>query len=287
MKIKILLLALLAFAICSCSGKVESDIAQHQLQGKVNYIHYRMYEASLTDGKVIKGNEINNKNVKISFNANGAYEKVTVYNKDGEITSDKAYTYNGDGTLAFIVEYRFRNGVETDNTLTKYEYKEGRLDNISDKVFKTGEPLSFKKYNYNGEHISKIETFDKDNNLIESVEFKAYDSDNATETLYSNNAYEILSKITYQDGYWVNMLIERTDEDGTNKLTVKRNKDGLPVKSSQCSFTVGEEYVFSPYYLGYKYEYDQNGNWIRRITTDITTDTPISITERNIEYYNL
>lgn len=286
MKIKFLFLALLTFAICSCSSSVESDMSKHDLKGNVKSVQYKIYEAALTDGEIIKGNEINNKNVKISFNGNSAFEKVTVYNTDGVVTSDKAYTYNGDGTLAYIVEYRYMNGVEIDNTLTKYEYKEGKIDKVSVKIFKTGELLSFKKYNYTGEQISKIETYDNADNWMESIEYKAYDGDKATETIYSNNAYEIISKITYEKGLWVNMLIDRTDEDGTNKLTVKRNKDGLPIESHRCSFEIGEEYNFSDTQILYDYEFDSNGNWIKRVSYKGSMDRPSTITEREIIYYN-
>ena len=282
MKFKFLLFALLAMAICSCTQTPQTDLSKHNISGNIYSVSYKEYEANIVDGSIVPGELVRNSTT-IYFDQDGMVLESNTHNRRGYLMNKSIYSYSDDLKIDKISAVTFRNGSSLDSYVSTYSYKDNQLDII--KEYRNGELLMLKKHIYTDGELYKVSSYDKNDELIDYTEYKSYADNNPTEIVYVNNVEEKTTKIKYNNGLWVEMVI--TTPQDYSKISVERDKNGLPVKSSQCAFTVGEEYVFSPYYLGYKYEYDQNGNWIRRITTDITTDTPISITERNIEYYNL
>lgn len=282
MKFKFLLFALLVMAICSCTQTPQTDLSKHNISGNIYSVSYKEYEANIVDGSIVPGELVRNSTT-IYFDQDGMVLESNTHNRRGYLMNKSIYSYSDDLKIDKISAVTFRNGSSLDSYESTYSYKDNQLDII--KEYRNGELLMLKKHIYTDGELYKVSSYDKNDELIDYTEYKSYADNNPTEIVYVNNVEEKTTKIKYNNGLWVEMVI--TTPQDYSKISVERDKNGLPVKSSQCAFTVGEEYVFSPYYLGYKYEYDQNGNWIRRITTDITTDTPISITERNIEYYNL
>ena len=282
MKFKFLLFALLAMALCSCTQTPQTDLSKHNISGNIYSVSYKEYEANIVDGSIVPGELVRNSTT-IYFDQDGMVLESNTHNRRGYLMNKSIYSYSDDLKIDKISAVTFRNGSSLDSYESTYSYKDNQLDII--KEYRNGELLMLKKHIYTDGELYKVSSYDKNDELIDYTEYKSYADNNPTEIVYVNNVEEKTTKIKYNNGLWVEMVI--TTPQDYSKISVERDKNGLPVKSSQCAFTVGEEYVFSPYYLGYKYEYDQNGNWIRRITTDITTDTPISITERNIEYYNL
>lgn len=282
MKFKFLLFALLVMAICSCTQTSQTDLSKHNISGNIYSVSYKEYEANIVDGSIVPGEQMRNSTT-IYFDQDGMVLESNTHNRIGYLMNKSIYSYSEDLKIDKISAVTFRNGSIQDTYEAKYSYKDNELDIIRE--YRNEELLMLKKHIYTDGNLSKVSSYDKNDELIDYTEYKSFTDNNPTEIVYVNNVEEKTTKIKYNNGLWVEMVI--TTPQDYSKISVERDKNGLPVKSSQCAFTVGEEYVFSPYYLGYKYEYDQNGNWIRRITTDITTDTPISITERNIEYYNL
>ncbi len=282
MKFKFLLFALIVMAICSCTQTSQTDLSKHNISGNIYSVSYKEYEANIVDGSIVPGEQMRNSTT-IYFDQDGMVLESNTHNRRGYLMNKSIYSYSEDLKIDKISAVTFRNGSIQDTYEAKYSYKDNELDIIRE--YRNEELLMLKKHIYTDGNLSKVSSYDKNDELIDYTEYKSYADNNPTEIVYVNNVEEKTTKIKYNNGLWVEMVI--TTPQDYSKISVERDKNGLPVKSSQCAFTVGEEYVFSPYYLGYKYEYDQNGNWIRRITTDITTDTPISITERNIEYYNL
>jgi hypothetical protein len=269
-------------AICSCTQTSQTDLSKHNISGNIYSVSYKEYEANIVDGSIVPGELVRNSTT-IYFDQDGMVLESNTHNRRGYLMNKSIYSYSDDLKIDKISAVTFRNGSSLDSYESTYSYKDNQLDII--KEYRNGELLMLKKHIYTDGELCKVSSYDKNDELIDYTEYKSYADNNPTEIVYVNNVEEKTTKIKYNNGLWVEMVI--TTPQDYSKISVERDKNGLPVKSSQCAFTVGEEYVFSPYYLGYKYEYDQNGNWIRRITTDITTDTPISITERNIEYYNL
>ncbi len=282
MKVRFLLLAIAALCLYSCSSnQTKSDLTKHKANGQIYCMYHKVYEAKMEDGNLVYGGLAKNCNTSY-FDQEGKLYQFQTHNKNGHIKTNKSFEYDQENNLVktTLLYYKNMNVVETCENL--YSYLDGKLDII--KEYRNSQLLTLKKYTYSQDNIAKITTYDNNDQIIDCIEYKSYQDKNPTEISFTNNAYENNCTLKYKNGLWVEMIF-----DQTNKIEVERDDNGLPITSSRCTFTYGEdgeEYEISDLQIRYEYEYDQQGNWIKRVSYNRQTNQPINILDREITYYS-
>lgn len=227
--------------------------------------------------------------------------KMTEWNTDGTIEHDYNYSYfiSGKDTLAIftydknelkevVLNAKDSSGLTEDtyNTtsylLSGYQYiyeneilrsrlslntglKQNYIDDILTIIKEEDDEVTEKKYKRHN-LISDI-TKDKRGKTISSmiVEFDG----NKELTTVVNNEKTKKGEAIYENG----KLVKYTNAYLGTTTTYSYNKEGFVSEAKDNDGTI----------ITYKYEYDDKGNWVRKIT--YKNNEPQSITERSIVYY--
>lgn len=255
---KILLLNFSIFLLFSCSEYNSNDYKQLNLNGKVKILRSYKYNAIEKFGEVVKT------------------DKVDVYNNDDDeiVHSNSLTEFNQEGRLKAISSFSaegelFRKIINEDTTSNSYDGK-GNLQmvmKVNDLDFPTETDLLLP----GGDLIGKVKLkYDTDNQLIEE---KTYNEEGE---LIESNEFKYKNGLVYQKTSYVKQRSMFNDELKELIETYEYNefKDVSKTKKSGNSLT--KEFF-------YKYEYDSNNNWIKRIQFE--EEKPVFIVEREIHYF--
>ena len=257
---KVLTIVLAMFCLASCEKSTQkNDLAELKLNGKVKSIREIPYEAVEKFGEVVKGDAlaILGENQQITFNDKGNKIEENWFNSDGSLFSK--YTY-------------------------KYDDKGNKIESIS---FNSDGRLSSKstyKYDDKGNKIEK-NSFNSDGSLSSKLTYKYDDKDNLIEVNWSNPDGSLNSKYTYKYDDKGNKIEQNSFKPNISlsyKLTYKYDDKGneIEINSFNSDGNLDDKYT-------YKYTYDQQGNWIQKISYVVENgvEKPSQIVERTIEYY--
>jgi hypothetical protein len=189
------------------------------------------------------------------YDGKGNLIEKTEYNSDGSIRNSETNVYDTNGNVLEHTE-----GKNT-NTGFKYTYKRDSKGKVIAEYSSYGNSkvqhlCSTYKNDSNGNRIEEND-FDLDNKLCNRVTFKYDDKGNKIEE-------------------------NRFNPDGTPdfKITTSYDDKGNIIEESK---TNSGGYVYYKYI--YKYEYDSNGNWVKRTDYVSELNIPKIIIEREIAYY--
>lgn len=279
-KYKIMLIVLSIFFLTSCSNEEDnkSDLRKMNLNGKIKSLSENSYDANEKFGEpskinVSKYNEtylFNKSGNIIQKKTDGVVLPLTKYIYDDENKLIEKNIYESDGNLfqkiKFVHDDNF-NVIE-ENHYDEQGNLETKILNKYDKSNKLIEILQYNKdektfqniivYDSNGNKI-KDTRYDKKENKIVRDEFYKYDENNNVifniQILnISDNLKSHISSYMKYDSYNNIVLDNWADKINSLKNSIK-----------------------------YKYEYDSENNWIKKI--EFNYDKPRKIIERNIEYY--
>lgn len=315
--IGILLLLFFQFS-CLSEEKNQTSLEEMSLYGKVQGLKITQYKAIDKFGEITTGDTLKNgagwKESEFVFDKNGNNVKTTLHAKD------KVYSYffkdveTHESTM--IDEYQYNNFnkvierrvIDKSNTLWKYTYD--AQQNLIIEEYWTNENLNSKK----------IFVYDESNNEIEMTEYnKEGDLKNKTIYEYSKiedvtlkNAveYDASGKVNYQ---WIrrydvagneiqsyyrggnlnsmtektynnrNELIEERDLYSSNEpIWVKKidyDEHGNLIRETKVDYSSQNE----NYEKTYKYEFDKEKNWIKKV--EYSKVHPVQIVLREIKYY--
>lgn len=203
----------------------------------------------------------------------------------------------------YCVKYEYKG--DDLNWIHKYKFDEDG-NKIETKFYTDGELKSKDKYKYDEDrNCIERKSYNPDGELVSKIKFKNDDDGNCIEQKSYNPDGELdsKSKAKYdEDGNKIE-AIHYTDDELKSKEKYKYDEDGNPIKIEWDYSTSTYKYKYkydedgnkiemTNYIDGeliskhkYKYdEYDKENNWIIMIEYD-ESDTPLSITEREIDYY--
>ena len=279
----------------------KSKLSEQNFKGNVKYISESNYEATYKFGEIEKSKLICKYysefdkfgNKKLGREKSFGEEIKYLNNYDVNNNIIETNFYKSDTILAIKIKYKYDL---KGNEIEKCTY--GRGDSIVEKkIF---------KYNLNN-YIIEENLYNSKNKLSSKIKYKYDIRGNKIEESQYNSDGSLFMKITIKYDT-MNRNIEtnwnechgenitpkfknqkstfKYDEKG-NKIERKDYKDGVYSGETiykydgRGNIIEGNSGIQS--IESYKYEYDKNGNWIKKIT--LYNDEPKEIKERQIKYY--
>jgi YD repeat-containing protein len=270
-----LVIFLLACLMLSCASQRETDWKRLNLKGEVNSIRTRGYKMKMTESKLDKEELCNRVNWLLVFDNQGRILEDVNYNLDESIKNKEIYSFSG-GKMAEGIYYNEKGEVDTKTVFT---YKNDKL--ASRIAFSGDNSVRYKtEYEYHGEHLVGLKTFFEDSFLY-AFRF-IYRGDLQVAVLHCDKKGREEFRTTYE-----------YDEKGRRirivdtELVVQINYDDFdnPVKiinGRACAKMVQPRKDKS---YRYEYEYDEEGNWVKRTEFVLGETNPNFIVKREIIYH--
>lgn len=271
---KLFFILLTVFITLSCV-KQRNDLTLYEVSGNVKSIRTTGYEAvekfgEITEGDVLYGNTL------IEFNKDGNITEISYFDNRGDLTKKSIYAFNDKGKVAKISNYD-GDGDETGRTLYTYN-EDGNVIKIVD-YNKAGE-INYTQQNeweddkcikslYTGEYTDGnyiINEFEG-HNLVKSV-------------VYDNNGKETGDYTVFED----DKIIKIANSECTSILTYNNKGLCASIVNGQISSTNSYLLLNGQSYI-YEYEYDEKGNWIKKVEKEQKSKKTKRIFIREIEYY--
>jgi hypothetical protein len=271
------LIGLVASVAISCTKK-NNDLTWQEASGNVKSIRTTGYEAvekfgEISEGDVLYGDDINNM---IAFNQDGYISEISYFNHSGNLEKKSVYVRDDDSKLTRINHY---DSDGDDMGRTVYTYNE---DDMPIKVVdydKSGKINYTEKNEFDGDRCIKgqfINEYSKGdysvneyngNTLVKSVVYDKTGKKTGEYTEYENDKMtkivtpEFTISLTYNEKGLCSSII-----------------NGQLHNTNSYYWSKGESYV-------YEYEYDDKGNWIRKVEMQKNSKKAKRIFVREIEYY--
>jgi len=287
----------------------KSDIEIMGLKGKVKSVKQITYDVVKKNGEIHKGRISKNSSSHLYhvFNKDGFNTEVYYYD-----TSNSESIFDTKNTFKYDDENRLKKkSTSLDGSLSSekiYRYDDrGNLTEMTENN-SLGKIIRNNKHRYDekGNKIEKIE-YKPDGSLFYKHIYKYDDKGNKIEWRYYNSNLKLIYKWKYKyndKGYFIHGKRIYSNGKSDLKSTYKRNNEGVIIEWKQYENGIlinNEEYKdddrgnlieqiilekfnFVKKIITYKYEYDKNNNWIKRII--FLDKEPMSITEKTLEYFD-
>ena len=258
---KMLIVLLIISSACSVNKENadnNNDWRKDNLIGKVKSFTETSYKVKKAFGKIEKGQR-ERKDGFLSYN-----DFQNVYDKNGNIIElnfyeegriyKLNYRYNDEKEEKIGYDFYNADGSLYHKIVFKYDDK-GNV--IEEKVYDTNDSLNYKslyKYDIYGNRIEEND-YDASGTLNNKVVYK----------------YDVTGNKVEQNGY-------NADGDLVNKITFKYDDKGNIIDENGYNADGSLNYKWT-----YKYEYDDQGNWIKRI--EFKYNNAEYVVERKYEYY--
>ena len=271
-----LLLALLSVMVFSCTMQ-QTDWDKYAVTGKVKSI----YLTTKFNGEVSEDEiESYNYNSLVEFDENGNITVDAIINDNGKIGCKHLYVYDDNNLLKKIENY-LGDGCKLNCTVFSYDDNDKVVKEVSYPCL--GDFLSIIQKEWDGDKLIKSKFEDKDfhGTLSAGYTIYEYDGDELVKTI----EYDASGKPTGEySEYKNNKATKIVNPKYTS--TFEYNDKGLCISSvngrngeRNLSISIdGESYL-------YEYEYDEKGNWIKKIEKDMKSKKARYIYKREIEYY--
>jgi YD repeat-containing protein len=294
-----------------CIGQnTASDIEELGLNGTVEKLKERTYEAIMKGSKITKGKQLYRKSDfdfdnDIKFNQIGnILERITYYSKD-TIYYKSFYKYDKYDKLEISTSYHsneYKNKIRPYSSIymgkdneddyshsqdnkTSYIYDRKKRLIRTESNNPPGTNPSQKKYKYNKKNeLTSVTTYSGENYFNNRFEYKYNLNGNKNICYhYSLSTDKLWRKYTYVYDEFGNKIeqidYDRNDSlDGNFKYYFDKNSNLIREKSFWDN---GDEIIYSN--INYEYELDENKNWIQMIKYE--DGIPTMLTKREIEYY--
>lgn len=277
------------------------------IKGDVKTIHRYQYEAIERFGEAEKTTGYLKE--KLTFDKKGNQTEKIEYNSDGTIKQKESWKYNENYQLI-----ENKNVYQSNRKLTK-KYIYNSRGNLVEKIYYNSDGNQFDKfvyaYNSNGQisesnnyragvkGMKNIFKYNSNGLLVSKTTYTSYGTLHSKLT-YKYDSNENLTGRSYFDGvtgreeerYVMKYndegfetlfeLYNRFNEKEGSEFKILDDENNSILRSYKNPETVG--------YNSYKYTYDNEGNWTKKISFEILNLTagikkPSGITERKIEYY--
>ena len=274
-----------SFEAISVSGKISKGDKKREIEGDFDYsILFQENGLKIREDLFLtKDNE--SYKLTLNYNEEGFLIQRIWYNLDGSINQKWNYTLNEKGNPVIAEN-------QTINKSSKKHYTYDKRGNITEFSSYTSSDSLINKETYTYNYLDLItekNRFDSQKKLIYKLVFKYDKKGNKTESLrYLTNAKFLFEKFEYK----YNQKNQKTEEfcyNTSKKLAYKKvfkyNQKGL-IKKIEKHQNINE-YNTSELKLietkTYKYYFDKQENWIKKIV--FLNEEPTFIFEREIEYF--
>lgn len=263
----VLLLCLLLFT--SSYGQIKNDLSNKNLKGKVKETINNTYRAITLSEEIQKGEFLetyiytyNEKGYETKFGA-GLYQNISRYDKDG-----------------YKIQYSLmQDSIMLQNILMKNDSKGLK---VREDIFNARNNLLGQrryKYDANGNRI-ELREFNGLGDILFMKKFNYDERRNKTKEVKQDSSKQILS----------NYAFLYDDKDNLTYETGFTYKPSVSYSESKHIYNSNGDVIQSLIYYGptrilltYKYEYDDEKNWIKKI--EFEEGMPSRIEERQIRYY--
>ncbi|MCS5420653.1 MULTISPECIES: hypothetical protein [Psychrilyobacter] len=283
MKIKMITALTFIILLSACGGikkTSETDLKISGLKGRVKSVKYSTYDTELKFGEIKKGTRsssgqdnryyyFNEKEVKIEEGERDSYDR---------IQRKTLYKYNDEGKL-----------IQTSDFDSRVEFAGKTIYTRDDK----GNLIEASDFNSKGEFIGKIiYTRDSKGNAVETNSYNSMGSLNSKFKFEYDKKGRVLESIYYgSDGELRDKTYFKYDGKGRVIEVKLITEDSIFIKNFKYENKEKDDVTLMIQYEGYltmsktryMYKYDENGNWIQKIS--IEDEKPKVIEEREIEYY--
>ncbi len=292
-----LLISLILISSCSSGGgstKPANDWEKLNLKGKVKSIKESSNKVEVKFGEFIKGEKsLNVGDYFVSyreFNKQGNLVEEHYADSDFELIEKKHYSYDDNGEVRSIEKkgvYAKSHSIENylyDETnklkVRKSEYPNYSFEDIDSLYYNSdGLCIAENSYRTNAEgsislSSKKVNSYDQNNNLVES------------KTYYSNGELAFDEKNTYERGVLIKHKFIFDDE----LTTLSYDQNHLPLSRKEYrirnkKLKLDEDNLVLKNQWIYKYELDDQENWIKQYHYEENAENPAYLVEREIEYY--
>ena len=262
--------------ICSC-GKQQNDVKWQEAIGNVKSIRTTGYEATEKFGEISEGDVLyDDVNNVIEFNKDGYITEISIFTHNGNLSQKNVYVYDGDGKVTKINKY---DGDGDENGRVVYTYNENKKVTKIVDYEKSGKVISTQKMDWDGDHVTKNQYISeyskgdysmneyKGNTLVKSV---VYDKDGKPTGQYTEYENDKMKKIVTKD---FTITLTYNDKGYCSSIV-----NGKLYTINSFHWEKGESYT-------YDYEYDNKGNWVRKVERKKSSQKATRIFIREIEYY--
>jgi hypothetical protein len=284
--------------LISCSDNYNS-LKRENLYGNVKQITETTYEAEFKFGEAKKG-ILKNKKV-LKYDESGNRTEKNEYDAEGNVGYKESYKYKNDKLIEDVTYHRNELWLKVNYKYNDKGYKilEKRYSVLTflcgKRTFKyddSGNKIEENRYNSKGILNTKIIfSFDKKGDNIEESIYNADGSLNFRRTYkYDDRGNKIETKGYNKDGV---LEVTGTDDYDDNGNKIGRNlygAEGELISSEIFKYDERQNLTFKSdenriekIKIEYQYEFDETGNWIKKIK--VLNDNPIIIIQRVIKYY--
>lgn len=267
--------------LSSCTNKQTYDYEYYGLNCPVKSVKVTTYEAESKFGEIVKGDLEWNGHYLAIFNDVGNLESISNYDDDGDLTRVEKYKYNEDNKVTVVAYYNNDGDLDSQLMCT---YNNDHIESCTFKSYwNDKETITEHKYKWNGEQ--HIETMVFENGELSTVSKYTKDSKNCVKWItYDKDGKEISRGDETYNEY--GQLVSRNE--GELHITIKWNDKKLPIllknaflrnNTNISWYTTEEENIYHV-----EYEYDKKGNWIKQVVYEGEIKTPLTISERVIQY---
>ena len=271
------LIGLVAFVTIGCSTKSDDPKKWYEVSGNVKSIRTTGYEAIEKFGEISEGDVLYDyDNSMINFNQDGNITDISFYNHSGNLEKKIVYVYDGDNKIIKINQYN-GDGDNIGRTVRTYN-EDGNPIKVVE-YDKSGKITFTQKNEYDGDKCIKSQFYNeyskgdytiyeyKWNSLVKSTDYDVNGKKTGEYTEYENGkmtknvTHRFTTNITYNEKGLCSSII-----------------NGQLYNTNSYLFSKGESYV-------YEYEYDDKGNWVRKVEKRMNSKKAERIFVREIEYY--
>jgi len=279
---KLVVFPVAALILLSCSDVTsEKDFQLLELNRVVKSCKFTTYEAEAKFGDIVFEDFVM-MNV-IEFNSDGNIKTIYDYSEAGDLIDKEEYKYNSDGQTIEALNYDFNIVGEGIQVLkVTYEYLNGYLSKMTSYYNGFYESKLSCVFIREGNKLLERRSYE-DGELYEVIKFSKNDKTGYEYISYDGDGNEVDKEAVVFNGK--GLVVESRDSETISKI--EYNKKNLPVYLENMDFDITVGYGYEPasdMKLFIEYEYDQKGNWIKRIVYSSGEKVPDRITVREIEY---
>ena len=290
------------FLQCHAQEKVKNDVQNLGIQGKVHSVKEIMYQALNKSGGIQKGKE--RENTFRTFNENLNINEEISYDSTETIWNRNIYKYDASGNLTEKTSFK-RGGKLTSKSIINYDKNGNMIEQIwYDSDLKVSGSSTYKYDKSNKKILEKI--FQPKNQLKSKTTFKYDTKGNKCEEIFYNAEGDtlsrnifiydleiLLSEIEYdasgaifirntfqydQVGNLIEIKGYNSNDKVVDHVLTKYDENNNVIESISYDTRVG----WANYHKTYSYDYDEQHNWIKRIS--FQDEQPHTIWIREIKY---
>lgn len=275
------------FFSCENTKNIENDLSLHKLSGNIKSVKETSFEAVERFGEITKGKRVGEvfgkRDYYILYNKEGNMLEDNRYKSNGKLSYKSTFEYNDNGKIIGVNDYN-SNEVLTEKQIYSYDNKGYLVENntyASDGSLKSKTKY---KYDYKGNIIEK-DVYDSSGDETSRETYKFDDKGNQIEEYsyycelkwiseYDDKGNRIRVNCHDSNGKKVRKWIFIYDLIGNKIEEIDSDSDGNRTVNTTYKYdnnrNIIEVYSINPIASlkgtdSYIYEYDNQGNWVKRI----------------------